>query len=164
MKNLLIILFASILLVSCVSTNIEYYSNPTQNANKVFIQLDQSTASVDVGGVGYTTTSGWTFVASSSETIKLGTIKNKELIKSALAEKGYMVVNTLDEADIVMIGESTSNGDYFLVTLGFYDKAKNQLMYVCEGKYGLGWGIQDDLNKAVLKALESIPPANITFL
>jgi len=159
MKKLFIILFASILLVSCVSTNIEYYSNPTQNANRVFIQLDQSTSSVDTSGVGYTTTSGWTFVASSSETIKLGTIKNRELIRSALEGKGYLVVNTLDEADIVMIGESTSGVDYSLVTLGFYDKTTNRLMFVCEGKYGLGWGIQDDFNKAVRKALESIPIA-----
>lgn len=157
MKKLLLTLFCLVLLVSCVSTSIEYYATPKTNSNKVYMQLDQSSNTVSTGGVGYMTNYGWTFMGSSTETVKLGTIKNREIIKNALISKGFEVVNSIDDADIVMIGENSTNEEYTVITLGFYEKQTNQLLYVCEGKYGLGWGLQDDLNKAVKKALESIP-------
>ena len=159
MKKLSILLFAALLLVSCISTNIEYYSGDTLNGNKVFMQLDQSVSSVDSASVGYTTGYGLMFFGSSSETVKLGTIKNKETIKKALENKGYQVVDSIDEANIIMVGESSSNGDYSKAILGFYDKSTHELMFICEGKYGFGWNVQDDLNKAVKKALESVPAA-----
>lgn len=157
MKKCLLTLLVIILLVSCASTGIEYYGIPNINASKVFIKLDQTKTAVDAGGIGYITNYGFAYMGSLSETVQLGTIKNTEIIKKALEEKGYVVVNSIDNTDIVMIGESSSNADYSLVTLGFYDKQSNELIYVCEGKYGFGLGIQDDLNKAVKKAIESIP-------
>ena len=160
MKKIFLLLSCLFLLVSCISTKIEYFSEIEPNSNKVFIQLDQNTYAVNEGTVGYTTSSGLAFFGSDSETIKLGTIKNKELIKKALQEKGYEVVNSVDEADIIMVGESTSNSDYSKVSLGFYDKQSNQLLFICEGTFGIGFGIQSDLNNAVKKALESIPKVN----
>ena len=159
MKKSLMLLLTVFFLVSCVSTNIEYYSNASLTGNKVYLQIEQNTSAVETGGVGFTTGYGWSFMSSSSETIKLGTIKNKETIKSGLENKGYVVVNSIDESDIVLIGESTSNVEYSLVTLGFYNKESGTLLFTCEGKYGLGSGMQDDLNKAVKKALESVPAA-----
>ena len=61
------------------------------------------------------------------------------------------------DADYAVVIESTSNEDRSKVLIGFYDIATNQLLFVCEGKYGLGWDVQDDLNKALLKALEMVP-------
>ena len=156
MKNFLILFIYSLLIISCVSTNIEYYSTSNVNSNKLFMQLDQSTSTVTTGGIGYTVY-GLSYLSTSSETVKLGTIKNTEMIKKVLTNKGYQIVNSADEADIIMIGESTSNSDYSKVILGFYNKNTTELMFSCEGKYGLEWGVEDDLKKAIKKALESVP-------
>lgn len=157
MKKLLFLFLCVSLLVSCVSTDIEYISTTKLNSNKVFIQLDPSSSAISSGGVGYVSNSGWAYMSSSTETIKLGTIKNKEIIRKALQEKGYEVVNSFEDADIILVGESTSNEFLSTVTLGFYEKQSQQLLFVCEGKYGYGWGMQSDLNHAVSKALESVP-------
>ena len=163
MKKIFLLLTCMILLVSCVSTNIEYISATEVGDNKVFIQLDSGSNTISSGGYGYVSNSGWAYMSSSTETVKLGTIKNKETIKKALQEKGYEIVDSVEKADIVMVGESSSNEFLSTVTLGFYNKYTQQLLFICEGKYGLGWGIQDDVNHAVEKALETIPKVKKSY-
>ena len=150
-----------VLCISCVSTRISYYSNSTlSSSNKLYLALDRSATSIGAGGFGYTYNNGLTFFSALPETVRLGSIKNIEKLKSALTEKGYTLVNTEEEADVIMMWESSSHDDFSTVTLGFYDKKTNQLLFTCEGKYGLGWGFQDDLNNALTKALESVPIIN----
>lgn len=157
MKKILLSILCCLLLASCVSTSIEYYSTPVLDSNKIYIQLDQSTTTVSTGGALYTNSYGWTYVPPTSENAKLSTIRNLEKIKEILASKGYQVVSSIDEADIIMVGESKSDSGSSVVTLGFYAKKTNQLMFICEGEYGYGFGIQSDLDNAILKALESVP-------
>lgn len=158
MKKILFALVLCVMLVSCASTSIEYYSTPVLASNKLYIQLDQSTNTVSTGGVLYTDRYyGVTYVPPTSETAKLSTIRNIERIKEVLQSKGYVVVSSIDEADIIMVGESKSTSGSSVVSLGFYEKKTNQLMFICEGEYGYGFGVQDDLDNAILKALESVP-------
>ena len=157
MKKLIVPLFLiCLLLVSCVSSDLRVYSSTKISSGKVFIQVDPSSSTVS--GIGYGYSVGYmTFYSSAPETIKLGTIENNEIIKTSFIEKGYTIMTDAKDADYVVVIESTSNENRSKVSIGFYDIATSQLLFVCEGKYGLGWGIQDDLNKALLKALDMIP-------
>ena len=155
-KIILIISMLLILFVSCVSTTVEVYSDINMKGKTIYLSIDKQTTSVTSGGIGVPV-GGMMLFSSSTETFMLGSIKNVQLIRQNLIDKGYDVVNNPDDADIILVGESDSSVDLSRVRLGFFDKDTGDLVMVCEGKYGLGWDMQDDLNKALKKALESIP-------
>ena len=153
MKKLLLAMLMAVLLVSCISTNIKYYSDVVDAGNRVFIRLEDTFTTFSNMYVN-----GSVQVKATSEIVKLATIKNDAEIRAGLEKKGYVVVNNIDDADIIMVGESSTNDDYSVVTLGFYDSKNNDLLFMCEGQYGVGlFSLQHDLDKAVKKALESVP-------
>ena len=155
-KIILIISMLLILFVSCVSTTVEVYSDINMKGKTIYLSIDKQTTSVTSGGIGVPV-GGTMLVSASTETFMLGSIKDVQLIRQNLIDKGYDVVNNPDDADIILVGESDSSVDLSRVRLGFFDKDTGDLVMVCEGTYGLGWDMQDDLNKALKKALESIP-------
>ena len=151
-----IVLILCLLLVSCVSSDLIRYSDKGLTTGNIIIEIDQNSYSLSGIGYGYSIGSS-TLYASSTETIKLGTIENKEIVKNSFISKGYNIVNNTRDADYAVVIESTSNEDLAIVSIGFYEISTNQLLFVCEGKYGLGWGFQDDLNNALIKALDAVP-------
>lgn len=158
-KTLLPLLLVCFLFVSCVSSDFKKLSDKDIIPGKIIIQIDQSSNSMSGVGIGYSVGSV-TWYTSTSETIKLGTIENKEIVKSSFIEKGYTIVEDVNEADYFVVIESTSNEDLAKVSIGFYEVPTYQLLLICEGRYGVGWGYQDDLNKALLKALDAVPSMN----
>lgn len=158
MKRIAIpVVLICLLFVSCVSSDLKRYSDDNLVSGNVFIQIDQGSNTLSGIGYGYSV-GNMTFFSSASETIKLGTIENREIVREAFTEKGYSILDDVSKADYIVVIESSSNEDLSKVSIGFYEKSTNQLLFICEGKYGLGWGIQDDLNKALLQALDAIPP------
>lgn len=157
MKRIVIpIVLICCLLVSCISSNLIRYSDEKLVSGKVFIQVDPSSSAVSGIGYGYNV-GGMVYYAGTTETIKLGTIENKEIIKNSFISKGYSIMNEIQEADYLVVIESISNEDLSKVSIGFYELATSQLLFICEGTYGLGWGVQDDLNKALRQALDALP-------
>ena len=156
-KSIFLVLLAiCLLLASCVSSDLKKYSDKDLISGKILIQIDPSSSSMSGLGYGYSVGS-MVFYSGSSETIKLGTIENREIVKKNFTQRGYTIVDNINDADYVVVIESSSNEDLAKVSIGFYEVSTNQLLFVCEGKYGLGWGFQDDLNKALLKALDAVP-------
>ena len=152
----LVLLVICLLLVSCVSSDLRKYSDKELTSGKIIIQIDPSSSSMSGVGYGYSV-GNMVFYSGSSETIKLGTIENREIVKNYFTQRGYTIVDNINDADYVVVIESSSNEDLAKVSIGFYEVSTNQLLFVCEGRYGLGWGFQDDLNKALLKALDAVP-------
>lgn len=155
-KILLLFLLLPVILGACVSTNLETYADVDMRSKNIYVALDTQTTSVSDGAFGVPIGSMMAFF-SSSETVRLGTIRNEERVKRELSAKGYRVVGTREEADVVLVGENVSNADYTRVTLGFRDVHTGDLLILCEGTYGLGWSMQADVDHALGKAMESIP-------
>lgn len=122
----------------------------------MYISVDEASKTIDGGS--YLIPAGYTMVAiSDTQTIKLGTIENKEIIKNSLVSKGYSIVKSMDSAGVVAVFESTTTPDKSIVNIGFYERETDELIFLCEGIYGTGSTMQDDLDKALLEALKSIP-------
>ena len=146
-------------MVSCVSSDLIMYSDAELTSGNITIQVDSSSSTVS--GIGFGYPMGYmTMYSTASETVKLGSIENNEVIKKAFKDKGYSIKTDIHDADYIVVIESYSDADASTVSIGFYEIASNQLLFVCKGTYGIGWGVQDDLNHALLKALEIIPPVN----
>ncbi|MBO4388583.1 MAG: hypothetical protein IK091_01970 [Spirochaetales bacterium] len=162
MKRILIpIVLICLLLVSCVSSEpkLKKYSDKDLISGKIVIQIDQDPKTVSLSGYGYMF-GGFSLYSGTSETVKLGNIENKEAIRKTFVDKGYTILEDINESDYAVVIESTSNEDFSTVSIGFFEISSNQLLFICEGKYGSGWNVQDDLNQALLKALDAVPSLN----
>lgn len=70
------------------------------------------------------------YLVQDSETLNLGSMKNKMILQQDLSEKGYWVVNKEDDADVIVIGEYFANSDYATVTLLFTDKVTGDIKII----------------------------------
>lgn len=156
MKKISVLLVIVVFIISCVSSNLELYSDMSRSGNKVYIEIDRQPQNIGTYGVGFSIGNSLLY-SPSSETIVLGSVRNNQLITEELSSKGYIIVNNPNEADIIVLGESSSDSELSSVILAFYDAENGNLLMICEGKYGLGLGIQDDVNNALVKALEAVP-------
>ncbi len=154
---LFIMIFTVFMFSSCVSSKSSNYAIIPQEYENIFISLDSNKTTLTSGGYLSYANNSMTYIPSSSSEAVLDTIKNRITIQTELNYKGYKVVNNIDDADILMLGGYTTNEFYTDVILAFYNKSTNELLFTSEGRYGLGFGIQSDLNHALKKALEQIP-------
>lgn len=157
-RILLICLVALFLLVSCVTpfSGITYYSDKPLVSNKAFISVDETTKTIN--GESYLIPAGYTMVAvSDSQTVKLGTIENKEVIKNSLVSKGFSITSSKDSSDLFLVVESITNPEKSEVYIGFYLTETEELLFLCKGVFGTGYTMQDDLNMALQEALKSVP-------
>lgn len=144
--------FITIFLIfaSCSSSKITNYAEIPANCDKIFVSLNSDKTSVTVGFFGEI---GYVY----SEDAVLGTLKNNLLVKEQLEAKGYTVVSDESDAQIIVLGESTSSPESSEVVLAFYEKETNTLLFVAEGEYGWGSSAQGDVVGALKKALEVVP-------
>lgn len=154
---LFIMIFTVFMFLSCVSSKSSNYAVMPQEYENIFMILDSNKTTLTSGGYLSYANNSMTYIPSSSSEAVLDTVKNKITIQTELNCKGYKVVSNIDDADILMLGGYTTNEFYTDVILAFYDKSTNELLFTSEGRYGLGFGIQSDLNHALKKALEQIP-------
>ena len=64
-----------------------------------------------------------------------------------------------NEADSIAVVENKSDSSYSRVSIAVYDKATQQLLYVCEGDYSTAFGTaQYALDKALAEAISQIVP------
>ena len=155
-------LLALFLLVSCVTpfSEITYYSEKPMVSNLAYIIVDETTKTIDGGS--YLIPAGYTLVAvNDTQTVKLGTIENKEVIKSSLASKGYSLTSTKESSDLTVVVESITTPDMSEVYIGFYFTETEELIFLCKGVFGTGSTMQDGLNNALLEALKSVPAFSI---
>ena len=157
-KALFLNLVILIMLVSCATpfSGINYYSEKPLISNQVFLSIDETSKTIDGGS--YLIPAGYTMVAiNDTQTVKLGTIENKEIIKSSLISKGYSISKTIDPEGLTVVIESSTSPEKSEVDIGFYLNDTDELLFLCKGIYGLGSTMQDDLDNALLEALKAVP-------
>jgi len=160
-KNFLIVLvfaLAALLFVSCASSDVKIYSAMGPRSEKVAIVYNTGAQSVTDTGYWYSSYDNQTHPYVYSESINLNNVENREKIKSAFLAKGYRIVQD-SEADSVAIVENKSDSSYSRVSIAVYDKATQQLLYVCNGDYSTMFlSAQGALDKALDQALSQIVP------
>ena len=156
-KFLLVVIFVALIFSACVSAKATNYTNVPEEYTNVFVSLDSNKTTLTSGGYLSYTNNSLTYIPSSSSDAVLDTVNNKVAVQTNLNSKGYKIVNNIDDADMLMLGGYSTNELYTDVILAFYDKLSNELLFTAEGRYGLGFGIQDDVNHALRKALEQVP-------
>jgi len=160
-KNFLIVLvfvLASLLFVSCASSDVKIYSAMGPKSDKIAIVYNTGAQSVTDTGYWYSSYDNKAHPYVYSESINLNNVENRELIKSAFIVKGYQVVQD-SEADSIAIVENKSDSSYSRVSIAVYDKATQQLLYVCNGEYStVILSAQGALDKALEQALSQIVP------
>ena len=159
MKKALYLCFVIlILLVSCATpySGISYYSEKQLGSNQVYLSVDETSKTIDAGS--YLIAAGYTMVAiSDTQTVKLGTIENKEIIKNSLISKGYLISKTKDPEGLTAVFESATSPEKSEVSIGFYVNDTDELVFLCKGIYGTGSTMQEDLDNALLEALKAVP-------
>ena len=156
-KFLLIVIFVALIFSACVSAKATNYTNVPEEYANVFVSLDSNKTTLTSGGYLSYTNNSLTYIPSSSSDAVLDTVNNKVAVQTNLNSKGYKIVNNIDDADMLMLGGYSTNELYTDVILAFYDKLSNEFLFTAEGRYGLGFGIQDDVNHALRKALKQVP-------
>ena len=163
MKRILFLCIIALLLsVSCATpfSGISYYSDKPLGSNRVYVSVDETSKTIEGGA--YLIPAGYSMVAiSNTETVKLGTIENKELIKSSLISKGYSISKAKESSDLTAVFESTTSPERSEVNIGFYLNDTDELVFLCKGIYGVGNTMQDDLDNALIEALKSIPSFSV---
>lgn len=160
-KNFLIVLvfvLASLLFVSCASSDVKIYSAMGPKSDRIAITYNTGAQSVTDTGYWYSSYDKQAHPYVYSESINLNNVENRERIKSAFLLKGYKIVQD-SEADSIAIVENQSDSSYSRVSIAVYDKATQQLLYVCNGEYStVLLSAQGALDKALEQALSQIVP------
>ncbi len=160
-KNFVIVLvfaLAALLFVSCSSSDVKIYSAFGPKSEKIYIQYVTGTTNVTETGYWYSSYDKQSHPYVYSESLNLSTVENRELVKSAFMAKGYRVVQDTEADSIVMV-ENKSDASYSRVSIAVYDKATQQLLFVCNGEYDTFLGTaQYALEKALNQALSQIVP------
>ena len=154
----LIIALASLVFVSCSSSDVKFFSTAAPRSEKIAIQFNQGATSVTDTFYWYSEYDKHEHSYVYSESISLSNYENREKIRSGFMAKGYSVVQDSD-ADSIAIVENRSDSTYSRVSIAVYDKASQQLLYVCEGEYAtLLLTAQFALDKALDQAISQIVP------
>ena len=160
-KNILFVLvfaLAALLFVSCASSDVKIYSAAGPKSEKIAIVYNTGAQSVTDTGYWYSSYDKQAHPYVYSESINLNNVENREKIKSAFLVKGYSIVQD-NEADSIAVVENKSDSSYSRVSIAVYDKATQQLLYVCEGDYSTAFGTaQYALDKALTEAISQIVP------
>lgn len=159
-KNPLLFIAFVFLFLGCSSSNFEKTKEIPDDYVYIFVSLDSSKVTIGQGE-SFTVSSGIvSYNPGWSQSTTLNTVENRNTTVKILTQKGYKVTSDINLADMILIGGYTSNEFRTKVSLTFLDANTEELIFLTEGSYGMGWDIDGDVRGALKNALNSIPQKN----
>ncbi len=152
MKKIFVILFSSIILFSCTSSNLVSSTTIPIDKRTIYLSFDNTHSTVDAGGFIV----GNMFI-SNIESASFNTLENRMLTKRILEEKGYKITQKLEMADMILFAGCESNEILSEVTILIVDSKTEEEYVITKGSFGIGLDLKGDMKGALQNALQSIP-------
>ena len=153
MKKILLLFLSVSLILSC-STGSKFYKEYYTDENVVYLNIGESTEN-GMDTIRYQST--FQIVQGKRTDVKLDTEENRKVLEEALFEKGYILTDDIQSSSVILSVLDTSADGSTKVTLKLYRFPTEELLVECYGVYGMGEKTQKRMNKALKKALESLP-------
>ena len=162
-KNIIVFFTLLFLFSSCTSAKFEEIQTLPEDYIYIYICLDASQTTIGSGPSFSSNNGSFSYNPGWSHSTTLDTIENRNTIIKILTQKGFKITSDLDLADIILLGGYTTNEIRSKVSLTFIDANTEELLFISEGMYGMGWDINGDVRGALKNALDCIPEKNETL-
>jgi len=150
MKKLTGLFLLCLILAGCTSTKLISHDAIPDEKNTIYLAFDDYQAT-NVGGFMM----GYVFIPY-TETGSFNTLTNRMKAKEILCAKGYSITTKVENADLILYAGCESDL-VTEVTILIVDAITEKEYVITKGTYGMGWDLNDDIENALINALESIP-------
>ena len=151
-KNIFFIFTLFYFFMGCTSAKLISSTTIPSEKETVYISFDNTQTTVSTGGF----VDGNTFFAG-TDTATFNTLENRMLAKTSLIEKGYKIIQKIENADMILYGGCESSEIQSVVTLLLVDVQTEEEYVLAKGTYGMGMDLKGDMKGALKNALKSIP-------
>ncbi|MBR2281575.1 MAG: hypothetical protein IJ863_03015 [Spirochaetales bacterium] len=153
---LLFTLVLCLLLTSCMTGDLTYYSDYKPQSNKVYVQVNPD-SNVFISESVTIEAGDFLFEIPSFDKVEVDDSKTLETITQSLVSKGYDIMPSLKEADLLAVVRSYSSIESSFVYIAFFDASTAKLLFVAEAEYGNKLTVEANVETALNMALDVVP-------